>query len=63
MILRSESDITLTGRLFQTVSELTMVKLKVSMATGATYLGAEAAKKSIPKKFKENVEEFFHYKA
>ena len=47
----------------QTVTELTMVKLKVSMATGATYLGAEAAKKNISKKFKENVEEFFHYKA
>ena len=47
----------------QTVTELTMVKLKVSMATGATYLGAEAAKKKIPQTFKENVEEFFHYKA
>merc|ERR1711872_1216088 len=45
------------------ISELTMVKLSVGMATGATYLGAKAAGKSIPKKFHENVEKFFHFKS
>jgi len=46
-----------------TVPELTMVKLSVSMATGAAYLGARAAKQSLPKSFKKNVEQFFHFKA
>jgi len=43
------------------ISELTMVKLKVGMATGAAYLGAKAAAKSIPKNFNENVERFFYF--
>jgi len=46
-----------------TISELTMVKLSVSMAIGASYLGARAAKKSVPKSFQNNVEQFFHFKA
>jgi len=45
------------------VPELTMVKLSVSMATGATYLGARAAKKTIPKTFNRNVEQFFHFQS
>ena len=40
-----------------------MVKLSVSMAIGASYLGARAAKKSVPKSFQNNVEQFFHFKA
>ena len=48
---------------FQSISELTMVKLSVGMATGATYLGAKAAGKSIPRNFQDNVEKFFHYKS
>ena len=46
---------------FQSISELTMVRLSVGMATGATYLGVKAAGKSIPKNFQENVEKFFHF--
>jgi len=45
------------------ISELTMVKLSVGMATGATYLGAKAAGKSIPRNFQDNVEKFFHFKS
>jgi len=45
------------------ISELTMVKLSVGMATGAAYLGAKAAGKSIPKTFEKNVEKFFHFKS
>jgi len=45
------------------IPELTMVKLGVSMATGATYLGARAANKQIPKSFQKNVETFFHFKS
>ena len=48
---------------FQTISELTMVKLSVSMAIGASYLGARAAQKSVPKSFQNNVEQFFHFKS
>ena len=40
-----------------------MVKLSVGMATGATYLGAKAAGKSIPRNYQDNVEKFFHYKS
>ena len=47
----------------QTISELTMVKLSVSMAIGASYLGARAAQKSVPKSFQNNVETFFHFKS
>jgi len=43
--------------------ELTMVKLKVGMATGASYLGARAAKKTFPKRYQDNIEKFFHYRA
>ena len=53
----------LKNLLFQCISELTMVKLSVGMATGATYLGAKAAGKSIPKTFQKNVEKFFHFKS
>ena len=49
--------------LLQTVPELTMVKLSVSMATGAAYLGARAAKQTLPKSFQKNVEQFFHFQA
>ena len=40
-----------------------MLKLRVGMATGATYLGVRAAGKSIPKNFEDNVEKFFHIKS
>ena len=40
-----------------------MVKLSVGMATGATYLGAKAAGKSIPRNFQDNVEQFFHFES
>ena len=53
----------LTSFSLQTISELTMVKLSVSMAIGASYLGARAARKSVPKSFQNNVEQFFHFKS
>jgi len=46
-----------------TISELTMVKLSVGMATGAAYLGAMSAGKYIPRNYQDNVEKFFHYKS
>jgi len=45
------------------IRELTMVKLTVGMATGATYLGAKAAGQYMPRNFQNNVEKFFHYKS
>jgi len=43
------------------VSELTMVRLSVGMATGAAYLGAKASGSNMPTKFSDNVEQFFHF--
>ena len=43
------------------LAEFTMVKLSVSMATGAAYLGAKAAGTLIPRN-QENVEKFFSFK-
>jgi len=44
------------------ISELTLVELSVGMATGAAYLGAEAAGYELPRDYKKNVREFFHFK-
>lgn len=39
--------------------EITLLKLKVPMATGACYLGADAAKLDYPKNYKDNTTVFF----
>jgi len=44
------------------VPELSMVSLNVGMATGAAYLGARAAKRTIPRNYDDNVKKFFHFK-
>jgi len=46
----------------EAVRELSLVKLVVGMAAGASYLAAAAAGHQIPKDYSSNVEVFFHYK-
>lgn len=41
--------------------EVSLVKLVVGMAAGASYLGAKAASHQIPRDYSKNVEVFFHY--
>jgi len=44
------------------VREVSLVKLVVGMAAGASYLAAAAAGHQIPRDYRSNVEVFFHYK-
>ncbi|XP_023348203.1 N-acetyl-D-glucosamine kinase [Eurytemora carolleeae] len=46
----------------QSIPELSLVELAVGMATGATYLGAQAADYNLPRDYSKNVKQFFHYK-
>jgi len=44
------------------ISELTLVELCVGSATGAAYLGGQAAEHYIPRDYSKNVKAFYHYK-
>lgn len=45
------------------ISNLTLYRLKVSVALGAAYLGAKTANLKIPLKFQDHVEPYFNYVA
>jgi len=46
----------------EVITELTLVELCVGSATGASYLGGQAAGHYIPRDYSKNVKAFYHYK-
>lgn len=46
----------------KSVDELSLLRLTVSAAVGASYVAAEQINWAFPKPYEKNVEQFYHYK-